>query len=95
MTATSDPPQVQVSLARIEALLEAVLDQLRVMGAAAGAESDSKPSAWVENNSRGTTTGVKSYGQDLPSTVDMVAREGKRLQVMASGSLAEVMRDES
>lgn len=60
-------------------------------------QSDSRPSAWVENNSRGTTTGVKGYGDPTPvgvtDIVDRVAREAKRLQVMASGSLAGVMNE--
>jgi hypothetical protein len=87
--------RLAVSMVRIEALLEAVLDQLKLMSTALGAQADSRPSAWLENNSRGTTSGVKGYGQDLHDVVDAVASEGKRLQVLASGSLAGVMRDES
>lgn len=96
-----NPAPAEVSLARIEALLAVIYDQLiasrnllETISTAIGAEADSKPSAWVENNSRGTTTGAKAYGQRLAEVVDDVARESKRLQVMASGSLAGVMRDD-
>jgi len=98
----NEPPAAEVSLARISALLELMYDQqvasrnlLELIRASVGAQ-DAQSSARVENNSRGTTTEVKAYaGSPVHELVDEVAREAKRLQVMASGSLAGVMDDGS